>query len=130
MSEISREGDYIAMINIKYIIRGKIMNENNIECNHKYVVGYLFRMPSLFVDRVSCDKCGCMIRLSLPWRINYWLVDIISLIIASYVLTNIHIKLFGSTFFASILLSSLTFLILQQIKRPILRFGKWIEIDK
>mgnify|MGYP000972678293 CR=1 FL=1 len=103
------------------------MKDNAQKCDHRYIVSYLSRMPSFFENKLPCDNCGVKIHLSLPWRISTWLVDILSLLIINYLLTNFKIELFGHTFIPTVLLSSLILIIIQQIKRPIFRYGNWVE---
>lgn len=104
-------------------------NEKN-QCEHKYIVGYSFRLPQPFVSSLPCDKCGCRIRLSLPWLIVYWFVDIIGFIIAFGIATSVHVEFLGSTFIFSLLVFLLGILILHLIIRLIFRFGKWVEVQK
>lgn len=104
------------------------MKTNDTQCSHKYIVGYSFRIPDTYNDRVVCDNCGLKIRLALPSRILYWLVDIVSVLITYFILDTVRPELLGGSVLLSLLLATILVLILQQIKRPILRFGKWIEI--
>lgn len=110
------------------------MNADNARCKHKYIVGYAFRMPGLFSRSLPCDNCGCSIQLSLPWRIAYWIVDIIGYIIAYAIAfkisKSINIKFFGGSFIVLILVLSLIILAFQQVNRLILRYAKWIGIEK
>ena len=108
-----------------------IMKDNDkIPCKHKYIVGYSFRMPQPFFRSLPCDNCGCRIRLSLPWRIIYWFVDIIGFILAFHVSTSVHIKFLGSTLFVSLFVFLLLTWIVQITNRLILKYGKWVEADK
>jgi len=107
------------------------MSENDkTPCKHKYTVGYSFRMPQPFFRSLPCDSCGCRIQLSLPWRILYWFVDIIGFILAFSVSMSVQIKLLGSTLFVSLLVFLLLIWIVQLAIRLILKYGKWVEVDK
>ena len=105
-----------------------VNNETNKSCKHKYIVGYSFRIPQPFFRSLPCDNCGCRIKLSIPWRILYTFIDILGWIFAFSVATYVHIKLLGSTFLVSLAIFILLSLIIEQLNRLILKYGKWIEI--
>ena len=106
------------------------MNDHdNMQCKHKYTVGYSFRIPQPFFRSLPCDNCGCRIRLSLPWRIVYWCIEFIGTLFAFKVSDSINIKFLGSTFFASLIVFLLLIWIVQLMVRLNFRFGKWVEAD-
>ena len=59
----------------------------------------------------------------------FWIVDIVSLLSGLYAVRNVKIELFGSSFIPAVVIATLIVLVLQQVKRPILRYGKWIKVD-
>jgi hypothetical protein len=103
-------------------------NEKN-QCEHKYIVGYSYRLPQPFVSSLPCDKCGCRIRLSLPWLITYWCAEIIGFIVAFSMASSIHVKFLGGTFIVSFLTLIICICILHLIIRLIFRYGKWVEVE-
>jgi hypothetical protein len=107
------------------------MKDNNeLICKHKYIVGYSYRMPQPFFRSLPCDNCGCRIRLSLSWRMIYWLVYFIGFLPAYKVSTSVHIKFFGSTFFVSLFVFLLLNWIIMLTNRLVLKYGKWVETGK
>jgi hypothetical protein len=106
------------------------MNSNYTSCKHSYNIDYLFRMPNPFFRSLPCDHCGCRIQLSLPWRIFYWIFEIMSLTIAYCVAKSTQIRILGNTFLVSILIFLILTLILQQLSRLIFKYGKWVEVNK
>ncbi|WP_027621496.1 hypothetical protein [Acetivibrio clariflavus] len=106
------------------------MKDNKEQCNHKYIIDYSFRKPSLFFHSLPCDICKQSINLSLPWRIIYWIVDIMGFVLAYIVSTSIHIKFLGNTFIASILIFVLLIWFVQLIIKLIFKYGKWVEVAK
>mgnify|MGYP003401165191 CR=1 FL=1 len=102
-------------------------NNKNLPCNHRYIVGYSFRMPQPFFRNLPCDNCGCRIRLSWPWRLVYELVEILGFIVAYLISASVHIELFGSTLFISILIFILAIQLFQLPNRLVLKYGKWVE---
>jgi len=104
-------------------------NDNdNIQCRHMYMVGYSFRMPQPFFRNLLCDNCGHRIKLSLPWRVAFWFVNIIGFIFAVGMSTSVHIELFGTTFLVQIFVFLLLISIVQLFARLVLKYGKWIEV--
>lgn len=61
---------------------------------------------------------------NIPARRVYFFVFIFC------VSTSVHIKLLGSTFFIQLFVFLLLIWMVQLIKRLILKYGKWIEMDK
>ena len=107
------------------------MKDNDkIPCKHKYIVGYSFRMPQLFFRSLPCDNCGCSIRLSLPWRISYWVIGIIGFILAFDVSMSVYVKFLGSTLFVSLFVFLLLICIVQIMNSLIFKYGEWVEVDK
>ncbi len=108
-----------------------IVKEKNISCKHKYIVGYSYRMPQPFFRSLPCDSCGCRITLNFPWRLLYIFTSLFGWILAYIVATSVHIKALGSTFLVSLVSFTIIFvllsLIIDQLKRLILKYGKWIE---
>lgn len=100
------------------------------QCRHTYIVGYSFRMPQPFFRSLPCDNCSHRIKLSLPWRVLFWFVDIIGFVFAFGAATSVNIKLFGSTFFIQLIVFILLIWMVQLVNRLILRYGKWIEADE
>jgi|SRR5690554_1196180 hypothetical protein len=112
-------------------IEVRIVSENDKEqCRHRYIVGYSFRMPQLFFYSLLCDSCNHRIKLSSPWLVIFRLTSSIGWIFAFCVSTSVHIKLLGSTFFIQLFVFLLLIWMVQLIKRLILKYGKWIEMDK
>ena len=103
---------------------------DNVECNHKYIIGYSFRMPQLFFRDLPCDNCSCSIRLSLPWQIIYYFVSIIGYIFAFGVSTSVNIKFFGSTFFVSLFVAILLIWVVELMISLIFKYGRWVKADK
>lgn len=97
-------------------------------CKHQYIVGYSFRMPQPFFRSLPCDNCGCRIKLSFPWRILYFFIDFIGWIFAFAVASSVHVQFLGNTFFVSLVVFLLIGLIIEQLNRLILRYGKWVEV--
>ena len=115
---------------ITLAIRRGIMKDNKEQCKHKYSIDYSFRMPGSFFRSLPCDNCSRSINLSLPWRIIYWLVDIIGFVLAYIISTSVHIKFLGNTFIASILIFVLIIWIDRLIIKLIFKYGKWVEVEK
>ena len=107
-----------------------MIDNSKAPCKHKYIVGYSFRMPQPFFRSLPCDNCGCRIRLSLLWRILYLLVNVGGYFLAYSVSFSVHIKFLGSTLLASMIVFLLLFCFVQLINRLILRYGKWVKVDK
>lgn len=99
-------------------------------CKHQYVVGYSYRMPNVFFRSVPCDKCGCRIRLSMPWYFLFCFIELAGFIAAFSVAQSVHIKFLGTTLIVSLILFVLISWIVQLIARILLRNGKWVEVKK
>lgn len=107
------------------------MDKNNdSSCNHRYIAGYSLRVPQPLFRSLPCDNCGCRIRLTLPWRIIYGLVDLLGILLAYYIAISVNIKFFGSTFLVSAIVFIFLYTIFQLPNRLTLRFGNWISADK
>ena len=104
--------------------------ENEKGCDHRYIVGYSYRMPSVLFRSVPCDKCGRRIRLSPPWHLLFCLTQLVGLFIAFYAAQSIQIRVLGTTLLVSLAVCLLIFSAVQLIGRIILRYGKWVEADK
>lgn len=107
-----------------------MQDNDQISCKHKYIVSYSLRRPKPFFRSLPCDNCGCSIRLILPWRIIYWLVDLVGVIVAFVVSMSIHIEFLGSTLLVPFLEFLLIVWIIHMMDRLILKYGKWVEADK
>lgn len=107
------------------------MDNKNISCKHQYIVGYSYRMPQPFFRSLPCDRCGCKIKLSPSWKALYIFLSVFAWILAYIIAESVHIEIFGSTLLVSIVTFAVVFivlsLIIDRLKRLILRFGKWIE---
>jgi hypothetical protein len=109
----------------------KKMNKTDKEqCRHTYAAGYSFRMPQPFFRSLLCDNCGRQIKLSLPWRLVFWLAEIGGLIIAAEAAKSVHIEVLGSIFYVQLIAFILVVWAIQLIARFILKYGKWIEAKK
>lgn len=108
------------------------MNENDgkTPCRHRYIAGYSFRLPQTFFRSLPCDLCGRKIRLKLPWRIFYRLINILGFIFAFNVSESVPVRFLGSTAVVSFLVFLLLLWILQLIDSLIFQYGKWEEADK
>ncbi len=104
------------------------MKENKEQCNHKYIIDYSSRMPTSFFRSLPCDNCKRSINLSLPWRIIYWIVDVMGFVLAYLVSISVHIKFLGNTFIASILIFVLLIWFDRLIIKFIFKYGKWVEV--
>lgn len=103
------------------------MEKDEKTCNHKYIVGYSFRMPQPLFRSLPCDNCGCRIRLNWPWRIVYGFIDVLSFILAYSVSDSVHIEVFGNTLFVSIIIFIMSVNLFQLPNRLVLKYGKWVE---
>ncbi|SHL28236.1 hypothetical protein SAMN02745136_04553 [Anaerocolumna jejuensis DSM 15929] len=105
-------------------------HDNKMPCRHSYAVGYSFRMPHAFFTSLPCDKCGCIIRLSMPWRILFLFTELAGFLLAYIIAEAVPFKIFRTTFPASLAVFILLIAIVQVIGRLILRSAKWVEADK
>jgi hypothetical protein len=87
-------------------------------------------MPQPFFRSLPCDNCGCRIKLSLPWRILFLFISLFGFILAFSVANSVHIRFLGSTLFVSLVIFVVLYLVIDQTKRLILRYGKWVEIKQ
>jgi hypothetical protein len=104
------------------------MSEPQTPCRHQYIVGYLARMPQPFFRSLTCDHCGQKIRLSAPRRILFAFIYLFAFVFAYSVASSIHIRLFGSTLLVSMVIFALLNVVVLQVNRLILRYGKWSEV--
>ena len=111
------------------MVNNNAKSDDRSQCDHRYIVGYSARVPSAFNDKVLCDRCGSKIRLALSWRIMYWIIDVISIIGVFLAIDNVSIEIFNSSFLPAVAISSAIYLVIQQIKKPLLKHSKWIELD-
>lgn len=117
------------MLGTDYLKGGLEMGDGKAPCKHRYIVGYMVRMPQPFFRSLSCDTCGHPIRLSTPWRVLFIFIHFIAFVFAYHVASFVHIPFLGSTFFVSLVVFVLLDFIVVQLNRLILRYGKWIELD-
>jgi hypothetical protein len=108
----------------------KTMSPNDTACKHQYIAGYSFRLPDPFFWNVPCDLCGQRIRLTLPWRMLYALVDVVCLIAAQFIGYSVHVKLFGETFFVSFIIFTTLFFVFHNLNRITLKHAKWIDVNQ
>ena len=104
-------------------------NNETASCKHQYIVGYSFRMPQPFFHDLPCDKCGCRIKLSLPWKILYILIDFFSVFLAYKATESVDIRFLGSTFLPWLVIFVFFSWIIGQLNRLILRYGKWVNAE-
>ncbi len=102
---------------------------DNAPCSHRYTAGYSFRIPQPFFRSLPCDSCGRRIKLSPPWQLLYWIVNIIGFIAAFAIAMSVQVNLLGSTLYVSLLVFLVLFGLVQLADRLILRFGKWAEAN-
>jgi len=105
-------------------------NEKEKFCNHRYIVGYSYRMPSALFKSVPCDKCGRRIRLSPLWYLLFCLTQLVGLFVAFYAAQSVQIRVLGTTLLVSLAVFLLITCAVQLIGRIILRYGKWVEAIK
>ena len=87
-------------------------------------------MPSALFKSVPCDKCGRRIRLSPPWYLLFCLTQLIGFFIAFYTAQSVQIRVLGTTLLVSLGFFLLACWAFQLIGRIILRYGKWVEVNK
>ena len=104
-------------------------NDETASCKHQYIVGYSFRMPQPFFPNLPCDKCGCRIKLSLPWKFFYILIDFFSVFLAYKAAELVDIRILGSTFLNWIVIFVFISLIIGKLNRLILKYGKWVNAE-
>ncbi|MFW6680730.1 hypothetical protein ACOAOT_24195 [Lacrimispora sp. AGF001] len=104
-------------------------NNDTIPCKHQYIVGYSFRMPQPFFRNLPCDKCGCRIELSLSWKLLYILIEFFSVFLAYKAAELADIRILGSTFLPWLVIFVFISLIIGQLNRLILKYGKWVDAE-
>jgi hypothetical protein len=105
-------------------------NEKEKPCDHRYIVGYSFRMPNALFRSVPCDKCGSRIRLSTPWYLLFCLTQLIGFFIAFYAAQSVQVNVLGTTLPISLAIFLVVMWVVHLIGRIILRYGKWVKADK